>query len=143
MRKSLLAALVFAVAACGGDKVTAPENINGSYTLRTVNGTNPPNVIYQDQTYKVEVTDGTLTLGTNSSWSGTLGGRITTLATGSINDFSGASLSGGTYTRSGSTLTLDDPQDQLTFTGTVSNGTITLNVDLIGLGSATQLVYTK
>jgi hypothetical protein len=89
------------------------------------------------------VTDGTLVLGSNRSWTGTLGGRITTLATGDINDFSGASLSGGTYTLSGSTLTLNDPQDELTFTGTVNNGTITLNVDLIGLGSATQLVYTK
>lgn len=143
MRKSLLAALVLTLVACGGDKAIGPQDVTGSYTLRTVNGANPPSVVYQDADQKLEVTDGTLVLTADHKWSGTLGGRLTDLSTGDHEDQPGLPLDGGTYTLSGSTLTLNDPTEGLTFTGTVSSGTLTVTVDLIGFGSFTTLVYTK
>lgn len=144
MRKSLLAALVFTLVACGGDKATGPQSIAGSYTLRTVNGGNPPSAVYQDTQQKLEVTDGTLNLAADNTWSGTLGGRVTDLSTNQItHDFPGLALGGGSYTVSGNSLTLNDPAEGLTFTGTVSGGTLTLNVDLIGFGQLTTLVYSK
>lgn len=143
MRKSLLAALVVTLVACGGDKATGPQNISGSYTLQTVNGGSPPTVIYSDASQQLEVTDGTLVLSADHTWQGTLGGRYTDLTNGSVDHFENAPLAGGTYSLSGSTLTLNDPQEQLTFTGTVTGGTVTLHVDLIGFGSMTTLVYTR
>lgn len=141
MRKSLLAALVFTLAACGGDKVTGPQNVTGSYTLRTVNGANPPSAVYQDAQQKLELTDGTLVLTADNKWSGTLGLRLTDLSTGDHQDQPGIPLDGGTYTVSGSSLTLNDPTEGLTFTGSVTNGTMTVNVGLFG--SLATLVYTK
>lgn len=143
MRKGLLAALVFTLVACGGDKATGPQSVTGSYTLRTVNGGGLPGVVYQDTQQKFEVTDGTLVLAGDNTWQGTLGARITDLTTNQAQSFPALALSGGTYTLTGSTLTLKDPVDGLTFTGTVSGGTMTVNVDLIGLGQATALVYSK
>jgi hypothetical protein len=143
MRKSLLAVLVFTLVACGGDKATAPQSVAGSYTLRTVNGGNPPSSIYQDSQQKIELTDGTVVLNPNNTWQGTLGVRITDLGSGQVSNLPGLQLKGGTYTLNGGTLTLEDPNDQLTFTGTAANGTLTMNVDLIGQGQLTTLVYTK
>ena len=145
MRKSMLAALVFVLVACGGDKATGPQTVTGSYTLRTVNGANPPGVVYQDTQQKLEVIDGSLNLAANNTWTGTLGGRFTDLTTNpsTVTNLPGLPLDGGTYTLSGNTLTLQDPTEGLTFTGTVSNGTLTMNVDLIGFGTLTTLVYSK
>ena len=145
MRKSMLAALVFTLVACGGDKATGPQNVTGTYTLQTVNGVNPPSAVYQDTQQKVEVTDGTLNLNANNTWTGTLGGRFTdfTVTPNDVIDFARQPLNGGTYTLNGSSLTLNDPTERLVFTGTVSNGTLTLNVDLLGAGQLTTLVYSK
>jgi hypothetical protein len=143
MRKGLLAALVFTLVACGGDKATGPQSVAGSYTLRTVNGGNPPSTIYQDTQEKLEVTDGTVVLNANNTWQGTLGVRITNLSTSQVSNLPGLPLSGGTYTLNGGTLTLDDPGDQLSFTGTVSNGTLTVSSDLLASGQLTTLVYSK
>ena len=143
MRKSLLAALVFTLVACGGDKATGPQPVTGSYTLRTVNGGSPPSVVYQDVQQKVEVTDGTIVLKADNTWQGTLGAHVTNLTTSQVVNLPGLPLDGGTYTLSGNTLTLTDPTEGLTFNGTISNGTMTMTVDLIGLGQFTSLVYTK
>jgi hypothetical protein len=143
MRKSLLAALVFTLVACGGDKATGPQTVTGSYTLRSVNGGNPPSTVYQDGRQKLDVTDGTIVLNADKTWKGTLGARITDLTTGQVVDMPGLQLNGGTYTLNGSTITLDDPSDELTFTGTATNGTLNMNVDLIGLGQFTTLVYSR
>jgi hypothetical protein len=142
MRKSLLAALVLALVACGGDKATGPNSFTGTYTLRTVNGANPPQVVYEDDAQRIEVIDGTVVLGANNKWTGTLGARVTDLAHGlPPQSLPGLELGGGTYTLSGNTLTLDDPDDDLTFTGTVAAGTMTVSVVLFG--ETTNLVYTK
>lgn len=145
MRKGMLAALVFVLVACGGDKATGPQTVTGSYTLRTVNGANPPGAVYQDTQQKLEVIDGSLNLAVNNTWTGTLGARFTdfTKTPNVVTDYPNLALDGGTYTLSGNTLTLQDPGEGLVFTGTVTSGTLTMSVDLIGLGNPTTLVYSK
>lgn len=143
MRKSLVAALVFTLVACGGDKATGPQTVTGSYTLRTVNGGSPPSVVYQDSQQKLEVTDGTFVLAADNSWTGTLGARITNLTSNQVLAYPNLPLNGGTYTLNGTSLTLEDPTEGLTFTGTVNNGTLTVNVDLVGAGQFTTLVYSR
>ena len=142
MRKSLLAALVVTLVACGGDKATGPQSVTGSYTLHTVNGANIPQSVYQDASQKLEVTAGTMVLNAGNTWSGTLGLRLTDLATGQQQAEPAIPFDGGTYTLNGSSLTLNDPTEDLVFTGSVVNGTLTLTVDL-GLPSPTTLGYTK
>jgi hypothetical protein len=77
----------------------------------------------------------------NNNWTGTLGIRTTDLVRNQVSAFPGIPIA-GTYTLTGNTLTLNDPNDQLTFTGTVTNGTLTFTVDL-GVGTLTTLVYSK
>lgn len=61
-------ALLQLTAACGGgdDAPNAPENIAGTYTMRTVNGNPPPATLveFADETgsYKLEILSGSITL---------------------------------------------------------------------------------
>ena len=143
MRKSLLAALIVTLVACGGDKATGPQSVAGSYTLQTVNGISTPAAVGQSDTQRLDVTAGTIILTADNKWSGTIGLRLIDLASGQVQDEDSAiPFDGGTYTLSGSSVTLNDPTEDLVFTGTVASGTMTLSVDL-GFGSLTTLVYTR
>jgi hypothetical protein len=141
MHKHVLAVLLLAAVACGGDKATGPQTATGSYTLRTANGASVPAVVFQNQTEKDEVTAGTINLAADKTWSGTLGLRGTDLSTGQF-FFNDVVALSGTYTLTGNSLTLDDPFHELTATGTVSGGTIAIAVDL-GLPTVTAMVYQK
>ena len=143
MRKSLLAALIVTLVACGGDRATGPQSVAGSYTLQTVNGTSTPAAVDQSSTQRLDVTAGTIVLTADNKWSGSIGLRIIDLTSGQVQDENSAvPFAGGTYTLSGSSLTLNDPTEGLVFTGTVANGTMTVSVDL-GFSSPLTLVYTR
>lgn len=67
------AAMLVLAAGCGGDKdPSAPENIAGTYTMRTVNGNPPPVTLgeYTDETgsYKLEVLSGSITIEQGGSY---------------------------------------------------------------------------
>jgi len=66
--------------------------------------------------------------------------RATDLSSGQV--FGGSYPIGGTYSLSGNTITLTDSPDLLSFTGTVSGGTLNIGGD-IGLGTTTALMYQK
>lgn len=143
MRKTLVVALLLTVAACGGDKVTGTKEFTGSYSLRTVNGGGLPAVVFLDDTEKDEVTGGTINLASDNTWSGTLGIRATDVTDGTVFlDFPAFPIA-GTYSVSGSSITIDDPSHGLTFTGTVGGGELAIGTDLVGLGTITALVYHK
>lgn len=66
-------AMLVTVTGCGGDDApNAPENITGTYTLRTVNGNPPPVTIaeYTDESgsYKLELLGGSITLEQGGSY---------------------------------------------------------------------------
>ncbi|HEY2852309.1 MAG TPA: hypothetical protein VGJ18_05650 [Gemmatimonadaceae bacterium] len=140
MRRLVLAGVAMLLVACGGDKTTGPETVSGTYTLRTVNGTAVPMIVYQDSQEKDELLAGNVTLSADNSWSGLLSIRATDLSSGQV--FGGSYPIGGTYSLSGNTITLTDSPDLLSFTGTVSGGTLNIGGD-IGLGTTTAFMYQK
>lgn len=134
MRKLLAAVLLLlasvAVTACSDS--TGPESAEGTYTLATVNGSSLPAVVFQVGSDKLEVVAGTLTLSSNSSFTGSLTIRETFQGTTNTETESGT----GTYTRSGNTITFNSGDDE-TATGTLSGNTLTISDE--GL----TLVYRK
>ena len=87
--------------ACGGDS-TAPETIEGTYTLQTIDGQALPAIVDQDETEKNEITAGSIKLGAGTTFTITLtlrttiGSEVVTITDGTT----------GTWTRSGSTVTM-------------------------------------
>lgn len=119
----LLLLVLFAfVAACGEDKtVTGPASVAGSYHLDTVNGAPLPAVVAQLGTSKVEVTQGTLSLNSDDTFSGNLETRTT----------SGSSVTtdqnpvNGTYTVAGNVMTFNF-SDGSTTTGAFADNRVTV-----------------
>ena len=121
----LLAAALCVLAACGSDSGTNPNNaaIDGTYTLRTVNGSPLPFTI-QSGTTSLTLTKDVITVGSNGSWtesmnySQTVNGQT---STGTIAD-------GGTWTRAGNAVEFDSQvSGTVAYSGTFANGTLTLN----------------
>lgn len=141
MRRLMLAALATLLVACGGDKATAPDVVSGNYTLRTVNGTSLPATFYLDQAERDEFLDGSIALASDHSWSGSLSVRATAIPGGGLL-FNGPLPVGGTYSLSGSSITLTDGAHGLSFAGTIASGTLNVAIDL-GDVSPTRLVFIK
>src|SRR5438046_1312301 len=69
---STLAAIVFAVAACGGDSATGPAaaSIAGTYALKTVNSAPLPYQMPDDGTGTVEILADSYTLADDGKYTG-------------------------------------------------------------------------
>jgi hypothetical protein len=129
MRRHVLAALAMLLVACGGDNVTGPKSVAGSYMLRTVNGATLPATYYQDNAEKDQFFGGAITLAADHSWTGTLSVDATQIPSGA-SIFHGAIPIHGTYSLNGSSVNLTDGENGLSFLGTVTGGTMTLTIDL-------------
>jgi hypothetical protein len=142
MRRLVLATVAVLLIACGGsDKTTGPDAVTGSYTLRTVNGATLPATFYLDDVEKDQLFAGTITLAADHSWTGSLSVDATTVPAGAIL-FHGPIPVSGTYSLSANAITITDPHG-LSFTGTVSGGTMNLStIDLDGV-QTTALVFSK
>ena len=119
--------LTVALLACGDS--TSPETIDGTYTLRTINGQALPVVLQQDATSKNEVTAGAITVGPGTAWTISLTVRSTLGADVSV--FTNTLV--GTWTRSGErvTLTATDGESEI---AVLSGGTLTLAGEAAALG---------
>ena len=115
-----------AVLACGdsGDS-TSPESIEGLYTLQTINGGALPAVVYEDEAAKVEIVAGAITLGPGTKWSISLTARATLDADVSTN----TETLDGTWSRSGSTLTLTSADGDVE-TLVLSGSTLTMQAEI-------------
>ena len=141
MRRHVLAALAMLLVACGGDKATGPESVAGSYALRTVNGATLPATYFQNEIERDQFFAGTITLAADHSWTGSLSVDRTALSSGTVVLHAAIPVS-GTYSLNGSSITLTDPHE-LSLTGTVSGGTMTLStIDFDGV-QTTALVFSK
>ena len=127
-----LMAMTMAMAGCDDDDdPTAPANISGTYTLRTVNGSAPPVTLVNVTGYKLEIMSATITItgtGSSGTYSETTNWRETT--NGVPDEYPETYT--GTWTRSGNTVTFTD-QDDDTSTATVrSDGAITFSENISG-----------
>jgi len=142
MRRLLLAAFAVLLVACGGDKTTTgPDPVLGTYTLRTVNGLNLPATYYQDPVEKDDFFAGDFTLAADHSWTGSLSVHAIDLTSGG-DLFNGPIRVGGAYSLNNGAITLADGKNRLSLTGTVTNGTLSVGVDL-GDVRTTSLVFSK
>lgn len=121
MRKLfVLAALAF-TAACG-DSSTSVSSISGTYNLQTVNGSSLP-YVFQAANPKIEIISEQLVLSSNSTFS--LTDQERTTPTGG-SPTTQAFTETGTWTLSGSTITVVFASDASRSSGTVSGNTISI-----------------
>ena len=128
-----------ASAACGGDGPTQPSGPtpSGNYSITTVNGHALPVAVAQDASYMYEVTNGTLALTTDGKFSIVTTYRQT--IPGNVSMF--VDSTGGTWTQSGTTITLTNTADGTTDTGTWA--TTQLRSSRRSTKVTTTSVYTK
>ena len=123
--------LVAAGTACG-DGGTGPKgSLTGTYALSTVDSRSLPIVFYEDADYKVEILSGSFAVTGASTFTETIAVR----ETDSTGPLVTTAVCAGTYTRSGNSLTLTEPETN-ECGGTYSaawNGSNTLSVDYGGV----------
>lgn len=109
-------------AACGDDDPSGPSGgVQGTYTLRTIDGDPLPAVAFSDGDFQEEITSGSITLSAGSACTTRIAFRE--LQGGTVVD-SGTEESSCTYTVSGSTLTVDFGDGDVE-TATIGGDTIT------------------
>jgi hypothetical protein len=98
------------MAACGSDGTTTPGGSNspvGTYSISTVNGKNLPVALYAEGSYSYEVTNGTIGLTSDGKYSMINTYRQT--IPGDVEIF--VDTTGGTWSLSGTTITMTDGLD--------------------------------
>ena len=151
-RAALVAtAAALGLTACGGDDdgpTGGGSGIPGTYIIRSLDG--PAGLdqaapftlfegVIEGSTIKAEILSGSLTLASGGTYTGTQVVQFT--IDGEVSDFfSGTNNDAGTYSVSGTTITLianDDPEDpddndvaDRTTTGTISGGAITVSEEV-------------
>lgn len=121
-RLCAVALLAFAAACGGGDGVSEPVSVAGTYTLQSVNGAPLPFVLFDESGYKLELTaasyvlTGAGTFTNSATFRETEGGAVLT----STETFTGQ------YTLSASIVTFTDSDGEV-YTGTISGGNLVFN----------------
>ena len=128
MRRFAALLAVVLVAACSNeiDTSTRPDNIVGSYQLRSYGGQKLPTVVSVDQNGTAELLSGEMVIGADKSWTEsrvyryTLGGAVQQIAFGSNGSW--------TLTRDGAFMEFNDKVLGYQFSGTAAGGSLTLNL---------------
>lgn len=123
-RRVAVAALVLLVAACGKDANDPIDTVAGTYTLRSVNGQSLPAVVYDDGSYKLEVTAASYVLAASGSFTNSISIRET--ENGVVTP--STEVDTGTYAVNGTTITLTDAEGDV-ISGTLSGDTLTFSSD--------------
>jgi hypothetical protein len=124
--------LALAAAVACGDSSTSPAEASGTYTLQSVNGSPLPFTLSEVDATKFEITSDQLALNDDGTW--TEAGLIRTTQNGQVT--TGTLLDAGTYTLTGTALTLVSNQFGPS-NGSLDNGTLTL------AGEGLVLLYQK
>jgi hypothetical protein len=141
MRRLISIVMLGALVACGGgDKATGPgESMSGDFTLRTLNGSNLPGLLFQDATGKLEVIAGNLNFNTDRTWSGAVTVRFTSIGGGASTQ---TAPRNGTYQLNGSAIVVRDNTNGSNYNGTISGNTLTASIQLVP-GIVTETVWQK
>jgi hypothetical protein len=148
-------AMAFAVvttSACGKDDKSPTGNNNqpaGTYSLDKVDGGALPATLFEGDvdiegtvvTLTIELMSGTMTLAANNTFTGNMTLRLSIPGAPSQTETAPVS---GTYAINGNqiTLTSSDPEDPQV-TGTISNGQLVVDIDLLETGEEFSLSYKK
>lgn len=119
-----VAAGTLALAGCGSgdDGPMGLDEVAGTYHLETINNAPLPFTTDEDETYKAEILSSSITLREDRTFSWAFSGRSTDNGVATIN----SETFTGTYTLSGSRLTLTEPEGSTD--ATLADDTITIVV---------------
>lgn len=147
-----MAFAVVATSACGKDDKNPTGNNNqpaGTYSLDKVDGGALPATLFEGDvdiegtvvTLTIELMSGTMTLAANNTFTGNMTLRLSIPGAPSQTETAPVS---GTYAINGNqiTLTSSDPEDPQV-TGTISNGQLVVDIDLLETGEEFSLSYKK
>lgn len=147
-----MAFAVVATSACGKDDKSPTGNNNqpaGTYSLDKVDGGALPATLFEGDvdiegtvvTLTIELMSGTMTLAANNTFTGNMTLRLSIPGAPSQTETAPVS---GTYAINGNqiTLTSSDPEDPQV-TGTISNGQLVVDIDLLETGEEFSLSYKK
>ena len=155
MKRMAAIAMAFAVvatSACGKDDKSPTGNNNttvGTYSLDKVDGGALPATIFDEDVdiegnivrLKIELTGGSMTLSANNTFTGSMSLRLSIPGAPPENETAPVS---GTYSVAGNVITLTsaDPEDPQ-ITGTIANGQLLVDIDLLETGDEIALAYKK
>ena len=123
MRAVLLAFALVCFVGCNNDGLTGSTTVNGTYTLRTVNGSALPYTVSGSGTNKTEVIDDTITLYEGFTYSRSAHSRVT--VNGQASDVTTADA--GSYGIFGTSITLTPGNGGTATLVLVSGNTMTLS----------------
>jgi hypothetical protein len=118
-----LAAVVATLAACGSDNnnSTGPTDVSGTYSLSTIDGSSLPFTVPDNPDHTIVVQSGTITLGSDHSYT------VTGTGTSDGGDSQQVLADAGTYSLSGSTVTFTSTSHSGTiYTATATSTTLTV-----------------
>ena len=119
-----MAVLAVAAACGGGDGISEPASVAGTYTLQSVNGGPLPFVVFDESGYKLEITAATYVL----TGAGTFTNSATYRETESGTVITSTETFTGQYTVSASTVTFTDSDGEV-YAATISGGNLVFNED--------------
>jgi hypothetical protein len=122
---SLVAVSLTAFTACSDSPTGSSSGIEGTYSLRTVNGQNVPVTVYQDGTERLDITGGNVVLNSNGTFTGKFDFRIFFGGVSTNHTETGA----GTWSRSGNTVTFSSQGETTTATWNGSNELTAVETD--------------
>ena len=123
MRRLLSLALALAIVGCGSDSSSEPTNasVAGTWSLQSVNGGALP-FILSPSNPKIELLSNVVNVSANGTWTSTTQTR-TTIGTQAT---TASSTQSGTYTLSGSAVSIRSTDGSTVQAGSVSGNTLTL-----------------
>jgi hypothetical protein len=122
----LCVGLLGGVLSCGGaEKSAGPvDALTGSFLLRNVGGTTVPVIVVQDATGRTDVMGGNMTFAADHTWASNITYRFVSSAGGSLTV---TLANGGSYRRSGSSISMHDNRDASDYSGTIGGNVLTFS----------------
>lgn len=116
-------ALTSALVGCGDDDgPSGSASIAGNYVLQSIDGDPVPSTIIQLPDYLLEVTQGSLTVNANNTWSASVTFREDDDGTITVE----TDTDGGTYTRTNNSVSFTSTQGGVDAAGSISGSTLTV-----------------
>ena len=124
MRRLLSLALALAIVGCGSDSSSEPTtaSVAGTWSLQSVNGGALPFILSASNP-KIELLSNVVNVSANGTWTSTTQTRTTI---GTQAPTTASSTQSGTYTLSGSAVSIRSTDGSTVQAGTVSGNTLTL-----------------
>lgn len=117
IRSVALLLMVALVAGCSDSTGPGDGSVTGTFKLQTVNGNNLPAAVIQIGNDKVEITEGSITMNADKTYSSRIGIRVTEGGRTITN----TEASTGTYARNNNAITFTDSDGEVN-TGSLSGG---------------------